>query len=105
MQGPFEGPALTVESTSAHHTIAMTAPSAGWTMAFDRSHKYFDRTEVFITISRPDPAFLHAQSEVQLFLDSTIETREPIAVFARIVDHGAKSGSYYRAASSAPPTR
>jgi hypothetical protein len=102
LPGEFEGPALSVESGGAHHTIAMTAPSAGWTMFFDRATRHFDRTEVFITIARPDPAYLHAQGEVRQYLDSTIDSREPTVIFARVVEHGAKSGSYQRAAASAP---
>jgi hypothetical protein len=103
--GPFDGPALVVESGGSRHLIAMTAPSTGWVIAFDTSRKYFDHTDAFITITRPNPAFPNTPGEVQQKLDSTVDSHERLIVYARLTEFDQKPGPYRLAAGSAPPRR
>lgn len=99
---PYNGPALSVDSSGAQHRVVLAAPTSGWSLTFDRSQKLFDRTEVYVTITRPNPAYPTTQVVVTLNLDSAVDIREDLAVFARVLDYGQKIGPYQRAAASVP---
>jgi hypothetical protein len=83
---PYAGPPLSIESTPPRHTIILTAPSAGWSLSLDRATRGFDRTDVFITIRRPDPAYMHAQVVSTHRLDSSVDSSTPIRLLARILE-------------------
>lgn len=85
---PYSGPAVEVDSKGLHHTIVMTTPTAGWSIALDQTIRRFDETEVYVSISRPDPAYMHAQASTATHLDSTIDSSRKVRVFARTLEFG-----------------
>ncbi len=100
---PYTGPTVSVDSSGAQHRVVLAAPTSGWSINFDRSQKLFDRTDVFITITRPNPAYATNPVQVNLNLNTAVDTREDVAIFARVLDYGKKTDSPYdRAAASAP---
>ncbi len=97
----YTGPALSVDSTGATQRVVLVAPTGGWSISFDRSRKLFERTEVFITINRPNPAYPTTQATVLQNLDTAVDTRESVVIFARVLDFGKRQGPYEQAAASA----
>ena len=85
---PFEGPPIALDSAGGRHVVKVTSPTSGWALALDRTRRQFDTTEVFITMTRPNPAYMHAQAEVVQNLDSTVASKEPVVVYARVFDFG-----------------
>jgi hypothetical protein len=90
---PYSGPPITVISTGPRHTVVVAAPSGGYRVQFDRKEKRFDATDVYMTVSRPDPAQMHTQAVVDLHLDTTVSSSEPIVLFARVRDFGTSGTS------------
>jgi hypothetical protein len=86
---PYAGPAITLDSSGPRHTAILAAPSSGYRVQFDRTERRFDATDVFMTVTRPDPTQMHAQAMVSLNLDTTVLSGEAIVVYARIRDFGA----------------
>lgn len=99
---PYTGPALSVDSSGMQHRVVLAAPTSGWSLAFDRSQKLFDRTEVYITITRPNPAYATNPVLVNLNLNTAVDVREDVAIFARVLNYKINTGPYDRAAASAP---
>jgi len=102
---PFVGPPIRVESAGPNHIIALTAPSSGWGIAFDQSHLHFDYAEVFITVTRPDPALMHTQAQVIQHLDTSVATERPLEVWAKVEDFGSKTHAPYAKAVERAPAR
>lgn len=96
----YTGPAVAVDSNGPQHIVVVSAPSAGWQVALDQVKPAVDATEVFVTLTRPNPAYMHAQQIVEQRLASTVQKRDPIRVLARIVDFGASpTAAPYRTAA------
>lgn len=90
----YDGPPISVESSGAHHVVVLTAPSAGWAFTMDRSEPALRSTEVFLTATRPNPAFMHAQQVVPLRAGTGVDAAKPVDVYVRFLDFGASpSGS------------
>lgn len=105
---PYAGPAISLDSSGPRHTAVLAAPSSGYRVQFDRKLRRFDETDVFITVTRPDPSQMHAQSIVPLNLDTTVASSERIVLYARVRDFGTSGvKDAYRpvTGSAAKPTR
>lgn len=98
----YSGPQIAVDSSGPQHIVVLSAPSAGWQVALDRVKPSLEATEVFVTLTRPNPAYMHAQQIVEQRLASTVQKRDSIRVLARIVDFGASPADapYRQAARS-----
>ena len=89
-----DGGSLRLDSSGATHQLAFAAPSAGWSLSFDRAEEDGAARRVYITTRRPDPSRVHAQRIVDLRLDTTVPSTAPLRVYMRTLDHGQTSGSY-----------
>lgn len=89
-----DGASLRLDSTGSTHQVIFTAPSAGWSLAFDRAESASDAQRVYITARKPDPAMLHAQQLVDLRLDTTVPSTKRIHLHYRVMNHGQASGTY-----------
>lgn len=89
---PYRGPAITLDSTGPRHLIVVEAPSPGWRVSFDELGE--SGQDVYITITRPDPALLYPQVIVEQRMDSTVPTGQPVRVMARVVEFGGNAGVY-----------
>lgn len=92
----FQGPNLTIESAGSTHKVILAAPSSGWNLTLNAVRPGFERADVFITITRPDPAYMHAQSIVMQHLDTGVANSTEIHLFARELEYGQPAGGGYR---------
>lgn len=88
----YGGPPLALASTPPQHRVILTAPSAGWSFLMDQSRRAFDHTDVFLTIIRPNPAYMHTQAQVHQEAATDIDPSEPVVIYARVLAHDAKAG-------------
>ena len=102
----YRGPELTVKPSPLQHIVALQAPSTGWGFTFDASRPQFGFTEVFLTITRPNPAFVYSQGMVTQEVGTEVEMSRPIVVYARILPHDvvADAQDYSRAIESGKGT-
>jgi hypothetical protein len=89
---PYAGPVVEVDSSGAQHMAVLRAPSAGWAFTLDRTEPSPNGVEVFVTATRPNPAFMHAQVECLLRAGAGVGSSRPIGVFVRIVNFGSDPG-------------
>lgn len=73
--------------------IVLSAPSAGWSIGLDQARVRYEQTDVYVSITRPDPAAMHAQTITSLHLDSSVEKSRAIRIFARTLDYRGKRGT------------
>lgn len=93
----YTGPRVSADTSSEHYVLVMTAPTAGWEFTFDQAKPALGFTEVYVTARTPNPAYMHAQAEVQQRIGTSVETTAPIRAFVRAVDHGrARDSAPYR---------
>lgn len=83
---PYSGPPISIESAPPRHTFILAAPSAGWSLSLDRATRGFDQTDVYITIRKPDPTYMHAQVVTTHRIDSSVDASIPIRLFARTLE-------------------
>jgi len=101
--GPYAGPPVSVEVLDGVHTVRMEAPTAGWSMELDDEQLRDGGRDVFITIESPDPAYEHAQAQVEQFLTTRVPSHTPITVYARLRERGpGGSTAGYRLAARVP---
>lgn len=98
----YRGPELAIQSKPQQHVVIMQAPTPGWIFTFDASRPQFGFTDVFLTITRPNPAFVYSQAVVTQEVGTEIDVNQPIVVYARILAHDTvpDSQAYSRAAAS-----
>lgn len=87
--GQYEGPAIRIDSTGQQHLLILTAPTAGWSFTFDQVKKAFGHQELFVTVTRPNPAAMHAQVIVEQRLGTSVDVATPLTVYVREVTYGA----------------
>jgi hypothetical protein len=98
----YDGPPVQVESSGPQHVVILQAPSAGWAFTMDRSEPARGTTDVFLSATRPNPAFMHAQQVVPLRAGSGVAAGKPLDVYVRVLDFGNAGGSEpYRFATRA----
>lgn len=68
------------------HVLAVLSPSSGWTVVFDREQRFFDRTDLYLTLRRPNPAELQTQAIVVQEIATTADASIPARVYARVLD-------------------
>jgi hypothetical protein len=94
--GTYAGPAITTDSSGPTHTLVLTAPTGGWAFALDQVRKEFDHERVFVTVTRPDPAYMQTQALVRHEVGTAVPSDRPIQVFARTTQAGGEAGPYLR---------
>ena len=100
----YRGPDLTIQSKPPQHVAIIQAPTPGWTFSFDASRPQFGYTDVFLTITRPNPAFVYTQNVVSQEAGTEIDITRRIVVYARVLPHDVvpDSQAYSRAAEGGP---
>ncbi len=93
--GVYDGPPVTLDSSGSQHVVVLQAPSAGWTFSLDRAERKLRGTELFLTATGPDPAFMHAQHVVSLRAGTGVESDRPVVVYVRVTEHGTRPRSEY----------
>ncbi len=99
----YDGPPVEVDASGPQHVIVFQAPSAGWSFSMDRAESTLRVTEVFVTATRPNPAFMYTQQVVHLRAGTGVDAKKPVDVYIRVLDYGARAGSEpYRLVTHAP---
>jgi hypothetical protein len=93
--GAYAGPQITTDDTGPTHTLVLTAPTGGWAFALDQVRKEFDHEQVFVTVTRPDPAYMQTQALVRHEVGTGVPSDRPIQVFARTTQAGADDKGPY----------
>jgi len=98
----YTGPPLDLKVVAGEHVVVLTAPTAGWTFSLDEIRPRMGGTNAFVTIRRPNPAYLVTQAQVEQNLGTGVSTAESIDVYARLLDYDdkGKSLNYYFAVGS-----
>jgi hypothetical protein len=92
--GSYTGPGISDDTSGPTHTLVLTAPTGGWAFALDQVRKEFDHERIFVTVTRPDPAYMQTQALVRHEVGTGVPTDRPIKVFARIAQAGGEKGPY-----------
>jgi hypothetical protein len=92
-EGAYEGPPLTIDSSGPQHRAVLTAPSSGWTVTLDQTRARFDHIDAFITVTRPDPAYMQTQALVKQEVGSMVDRKTAMDLYARVLEFGEKPGS------------
>lgn len=102
-EGIYSGPVLSVDSSGRHHVVVMEAPTPGWAITLDRDLEVREYRQAFVTVMRPNPALVHPQVIVKQNLLTSVESRYPVRVYARLMDYQATAtdGEYKLAADGA----
>ena len=88
----YRGPPLSIESTGPQHRVILTAPTAGWSFRLDQTCRRFDHTDIFLTLTRPNPAYMQTQAQVRQETGTEIEPAQPIVLYARVLSRDDKPG-------------
>lgn len=80
-------PPVWLETLGDNHMLVMQAPNPGWSYRLDRDDRGRDGWTVWITIRRPDPAFMYPQRIVEKRLLTQVESDQPLRVRARLLEH------------------
>lgn len=80
--GAWSGPDVWVES-SPTWTVAARPPIGGWTITLDQIMEERGRTEIFISLSPPNPSFIVTPTPVEQRIATPIRNTVPIWVWAR----------------------
>jgi len=94
----FQGPELRLESAGRSHIVVMEAPNPGWGIELDRTRDRGNHTEVYVSVTRPNPEFLYTQQIVEKRLATDISSGDMIELYARITDHDGRDTSPYAVA-------
>lgn len=81
-QAAWNGPAVWVES-SPQWTVVVEPPIGGWSVSLDQITEQRGRTEVFISISPPNPSFVVTPTPVEQRVATPIRNTIPLWVYAR----------------------
>jgi hypothetical protein len=102
---PYDGPPIRVDSAGPQHIVIVSTPSGGWAVQLDQTRQEFERTDVFITARRPNPALLQTQAALDHFVATTVPSQRAASIYLRVLDYKRDSGdaSYHLAALATPP--
>ena len=79
----WNGPEIWIESTPQWNIVAK-APTGGWSFTLDQLMEQRGRTEVFVTLKRPNPSYLVTAAQVEQRVTTPLKNNVPIWVSARI---------------------
>lgn len=85
-----QAPPVRMESLGGLHMLVMQAPNPGWTYQIDRDDIDREGWVIWVTIRKPDPAFMYPQRVVDKRLLTQIEAAKNLHVMARVLEHNEK---------------
>jgi|GEM_PF-1438731 len=84
-------PPIKVEQLNGQYLLVMQAPNSGWSIATERDERIAEGYRLFITVRRPDPAFMYPQAIVEKRLLCDVDSSKPMEIFARLLDANEKT--------------
>ena len=79
-------PRIMIRSLNGKAMLVMQAPHSGWSIGFDRDERIADGVRIFVTVRRPNPAFMYPQAIVEMNLLTQVDSDALSDVYARILD-------------------
>jgi hypothetical protein len=86
----YDGPPVRRSVVEGEHVVAIVVPSGGWELLGENIDREFRDNRVYVTLVRPDPEMMHTQARMSFNVTTGVRADEPLAVYVRIVDHGAE---------------
>lgn len=89
-------PPVMLEILNDQHLLIMQAPNSGWSILINRDELIAGGTRLFITVRRPDPAFMYPQAIVEKRLLTDIHADIDLEVYVRLLGaHESTKGKGY----------
>lgn len=79
--------------SGGRHLLIMQVPTGGWSFTIDKAEITPEGRRIFVTVRRPDPAFMHTQAFVELRALSEVPADTPVEIVARVLDRHQKTDS------------
>lgn len=86
-----EAPPIRLGEIDDRHLLIMQAPNPGWSFTIDKDEVSRHGRRVFITIRRPDPAYMYPQMIVEKQLLSDAPSSAELTIMARLLDANEKT--------------
>ncbi len=86
-----DAPPIRIDSLNDHHLLTMQAPHSGWMLSIDKDERVADGVRLYVTIRKPDPAFMYPQAIVEKQVLSDVQSETPIFIYARLLESDEKT--------------
>jgi len=83
---PFEGPAVTIDSSGPEHVAVVEAPTPGWQVTVARVMPAYGHRAAYLQMRRPYPGAMYAQVIVTQRVALGVASTEPVRVYARAMN-------------------
>lgn len=87
--GTFANPAVSLDSTAKRHQVLIETPSPGWVPSMDQSRADFRTTSVYLSLRKPNPAYLYPQVISTQRVATGVPADHAISVYVRTLDFDA----------------
>lgn len=77
-----------VRELNGDAVIVAMAPSVGWQVRYDGQRREQDAHAIFITMTRPNPKYTHAQVVTGHRIGTQIRIGEPMLLYVRVLEYG-----------------
>ena len=84
-------PQIMLEDDEEFHMIVMQAPSPGWSLRLDSTERTPEGKRVFVTIRKPDPAYVYTQQIVLMRVLTRVRLDTELEVVGRLLDFDEKT--------------
>ncbi len=81
----YNVPPVMLEILNDQHLLIMQAPNSGWSILINRDELIPGGKRLFITVRRPDPAFMYPQAIVEKRLLTDIHADIDLEVYVRLL--------------------
>ncbi len=79
-------PMVMLDQDDPFHMIVMQAPSPGWSLRLDATERTPNGKRVFVTIRKPDPAYVYTQQIVSMRALTRVRLDTELEVVGRLLD-------------------
>jgi len=84
-------PPIKVETFENKYLLVMFAPNSGWSIDIDKDERIETGMRLFVTVRRPDPAFMYPQAMVWKRRLSNVHADTNLEIYARVLDADEKA--------------
>jgi hypothetical protein len=105
VDGPYQGPPITVASDGRKHVAVVEAPTPGWEVTLSLIEPAYHHQAAFLTLRKPHPGVIYPQVVVRQKVATGVPVDTPIRIYARVIEHDARAtldGEFFLAARGGP---
>lgn len=92
----YRGPSLRSEVADSAYLLVAQVPTPGWDVEIDATRPGADRTDIFVTLRRPNPVAAYPSKAVMLRVLTRVSTDRPLGILARVMAFGSDEDQPYR---------